>query len=58
MRTRAVTLLPVDVAGEATSLLVAVRPRVEADISGAGLIQAGAFFILACAGQLLIVLGA
>lgn len=56
-RTCTVTLLPVDTFGEATSLLEAVEPRVEADISVAGLIRACAFLIVTCADQLLIILG-
>lgn len=52
-----VTLLLVDAAGKATSLLEVAKPRVEADISTAGLIQACAFIILTCAEQPLVNLG-
>lgn len=51
-RERGVTLLPVDALGEATPLLKAVQPRVEADVSLAGLIRACALVILARAVQI------
>lgn len=56
-RNCAVAVLPVGALGKATSLLKAVQPRVEADVSAAGLICAGAFLILTCADQLPIILG-
>lgn len=53
----AVAMLPVGALGEATSLLKAMQPRVEADVSVAGPICARAFVILARADQLPIILG-
>lgn len=46
-----VTLLQVDALGEAAALLEALEPRVEADVSAAGVIHACAFIILTRAVQ-------
>lgn len=49
--TFSVTLLQVDAFGEAATLLEALGPRVEADMSAAGVIHACAFLILTSAVQ-------